>query len=124
MTSLRLPAAAAILTAALGTACGLVEPTMCTAEAVPGSVVEISDSLTGEALTGPAAGEVREGTHWEHLVFHGSAVARAATERPGRYDVEVRHAGYRTWTMRGVRVVRDVCHVRTVTLQARLQRLP
>ena len=45
-----------------------------------------------------------------------------AYEREGTYAVTVSKSGYKAWTASGVRVIRDGCHVRTVKLNARLQR--
>jgi len=42
-------------------------------------------------------------------------------EREGTDTITVRRAGYATWTRTGVTVTRDECHVRPVTVTARLQ---
>ena len=46
-----------------------------------------------------------------------------AFERVGTYDLTATAAGYRVWTQTGVVVDRDLCHVITVPIAARLQRL-
>jgi hypothetical protein len=46
-----------------------------------------------------------------------------ALERPGLYRVEVRAAGYVLWTRSNIRVEDGRCHVRTVNVDALLQRL-
>ena len=44
-----------------------------------------------------------------------------AVDRPGTYSVQIRSPGYRDWLRPSVDVTADACHVRTVTLTARLQ---
>ena len=44
-----------------------------------------------------------------------------AVDRPGTYSVLVRSPGYSDWLRTTVDVTADACHVRTVTLTARLQ---
>jgi hypothetical protein len=44
--------------------------------------------------------------------------------RPGVYSVEVKRPGYATFGVNDVRVDRDVCHVRTVRVQAALVAVP
>jgi len=48
-------------------------------------------------------------------------VLYAAVDRPGTYSVQVRSPGYSEWLRTTVAVTADACHVRTVTLTARLQ---
>jgi hypothetical protein len=48
-------------------------------------------------------------------------VLYAAVDRPGTYSVQVRSPGYGEWLRTTVAVTADACHVRTVTLTARLQ---
>jgi hypothetical protein len=100
----------------------------CTASLEPAIVVEVRDARTGAALAAGARGAVRDGTFVDSLTPYQSATAdprdmysrRAANERPGVYAVEVRQSGYRPWDTSGVRVPRDVCHVRTQRLRALL----
>jgi hypothetical protein len=100
----------------------------CTAELRPGIVVEIRDAESGAPLAHAAAGEVRDGDYvdelkpgmFENYAFETMYARVAAHERPGIYSVEVRRAGYQTWTASGVRVEDAPCHAQTVTLQARL----
>jgi hypothetical protein len=44
-----------------------------------------------------------------------------AYERAGTYTVTVEQQGYRPWSRSGVRVTKDECHVRGVSITARLQ---
>ena len=46
----------------------------------------------------------------------------SAGERAGTYDLTIRSPGYRDWTRTGVEVTEDECHVRPITLTARLQK--
>jgi hypothetical protein len=113
------------------TACDMTGPVACTENIARSIIVEIGDSISEEPLAERAEGEVRDGGYIEALKpygFRGSdgqMISRyAGDERPGRYDVEVRLAGYATWTKSNVNVSRGDCHVGTVTLQARMQRAP
>ena len=111
-------------------ACDAVAPYSCTYRAEPAIVVEILDSVSGAPLAALATGVVRDGAFSDFLrpyAFHGSSDAsmysrKAAEERAGRYDVEVRLDGYRTWSASRVHVTEGPCHVNTQTLSARLQR--
>jgi hypothetical protein len=46
-----------------------------------------------------------------------------AYERAGRYDLEIQAPTYRPWRLTGIRVTENECHVQTVPVQARLQKL-
>lgn len=48
---------------------------------------------------------------------------RVRGERAGTYRVQVTATGYAPWVREGVRVVDEGCHIRTVDLTARMQRL-
>jgi hypothetical protein len=110
------------------TSCGGTDP-ICTANIVPGVVVEIRDAFDGTPLAASARGVAREGSFVDSLRPHGSLgngtlVSRAAAdERAGSYTVTVEHAGYLTW-QRGARVRANECHVETVTLTAYLIATP
>jgi hypothetical protein len=49
-------------------------------------------------------------------------ILSTAGERPGVYSVVVRSPGYHDWTRSGIEVTADECHVRPVSVIARLQR--
>ena len=105
-------------------ACGqLIGPT-CSAEAKPAIVVEVRDSLTNAAAGNGARVIARDGafadTAGTFAPLEGPVLL--ALEREGTYTVTVEREGYRLWTRTGVRVTADECHVRTVSLTARLQR--
>jgi hypothetical protein len=68
----------------------------------PGVAVTVRDALTGRAPPGVIAVSVRDSTFTDSVVAQSDsgnrAVAIAALDRPGRYDVTVRSDGYRDWT--------------------------
>jgi hypothetical protein len=68
----------------------------------PGVVVTVRDALTGRAPPGVIAVSVRDSTFSDSVVARSDsddrAVATAALDRSGRYDVTVRSDGYREWT--------------------------
>ena len=96
--------------------------TVCTDEARPGVVVHVLDATSGVGLSG-ASGTVREGEYVETLQGMQTMLA-GAYERAGTYRVEVTRPDYQPWLQEDVQVTRDRCHVRTVTLDARLTPLP
>jgi hypothetical protein len=67
----------------------------------PGVVVTVRDALTGRAPPGVVAVTVRDSTFSDSVVARSDAddraVATAAPDRPGRYDVTVRSSGYHDW---------------------------
>jgi hypothetical protein len=103
--------------------------TICTADVRPGVVVEISDGATGAPRADQARGVIIDASYTDSLRPYGSSkdgvlVSRqAGGERPGTYDVIVVHRGYEPWQVHHIKIGRDECHVRTVTLQAKLTRL-
>jgi hypothetical protein len=123
MPSIRSACLIPILTLAASAACSN-DPIVCTAQFVPAVVVEVRDSMTEDALAAGARGSVRDGTFLDSLRPFTSASLQGAGERPGTYTVTIVHPGYADWLLADVRVHRDVCHVVTVNLQARLQPAP
>jgi len=115
-------------TSALASCTNPFGATLCTLNVEQAVVVEIRDARTGVALAAGARGAVRDGAYVDSLRPHASSGSSpgvlysraAADERVGTYAVDVRHAGYRPWTVAGVRVTRDKCHVRTRNLRANL----
>jgi len=111
-------------------ACALERPvTVCEYWVLPAVEVEITDAATGNTLSEYAVGVVRDGAYGDSLRICGSTPAEgasrcAAYERPGTYEVEVRHAGYEVWSARGVAATKGPCHVNTVALKAQLVRAP
>ena len=96
-------------------------PVACTMEARPGIAVAVTDSATGQPVTGAVTLVLREGTHVERVegTTPGGEIF-AAYERAGTYEVTVAAPGYRIWRRTGVRVTADECHVRATRLAARL----
>jgi hypothetical protein len=80
--------------------------------------------MTEGPLAAGARGSVRDGTFLDSLRPFTSVSLQGAGERPGTYTVTIVHPGYADWLLADVRVHRDVCHVVTVNLQARLQPAP
>lgn len=106
-------------------ACGLVEPMVCTTEAVPALVVEVRDAVTGAPAAADAIGRAEDGDFNAVLVGSDRGVDAlnlyGAFERAGTYRITVQKSGYAAWQKVGVDVSRDECHVRTVHLRADLQ---
>jgi hypothetical protein len=99
---------------------------VCTAIAIPGVAVDVRDSVTNAhvgrgarivATSGRFADTLRVPADSDYEGAYG-----LATERPGVYTVTVEREGYRPWSRTGIRVDADECHVRTVSVVARLQR--
>lgn len=94
----------------------------------PAVAVEITDAQSGNPLVERASGVVRDGAFTDSLRLCGGSVTGrtrcGAYERAGTYDVEVQHAGYQSWSVRGVQVSKGSCHVNTVTLKAALVPAP
>jgi hypothetical protein len=103
---------------------------LCTLIFAPTVIVEISDSATGAPLAEQARGLISDGSYSDSLRPYGSnedgvlLSRQAGGERPGTYDVTVVHPGYVAWQVRRIRIGRDLCHVRTAVIRAKLKRLP
>ena len=99
----------------------------CTANFVYGITVNVRDSASGASLGG-AHGAVHDGAYVDSLRPYASAgydvsnVSQfsAAGERAGTYTVEVARAGYRPFSLAGVVVTRDACHVHPQSVTALL----
>ena len=124
----------ALLMASLTAGCGILDPTVCTTEAVPAIRVEVVDSISGEPVRGPVRIVALDGSMSFELdsqdVFVPPTVDPdtvvfgpfyLASERPGTYDVTVEAQGYGPWQRASVRVRAGECHVRTAELTALLQ---
>jgi hypothetical protein len=100
---------------------------VCTMEARAGITVDPVDSATGAPLSGPTVLIVSEGAFADTVRANiGTPPAptsiSAAYERPGTYNIVVRHPGYRDFGQTSVVVTKDVCHVQPVRITARLER--
>jgi hypothetical protein len=93
--------------------------TLCTEQFAAGITVSPIDSVTGAPVAGATA-IARDGA----FVDSTTDLNMIAGERAGTYSVTVRKTGYATWLRSGVNVTRDECHVKTVSLTAKLQPSP
>jgi hypothetical protein len=105
-------------------ACAENPPLACTEEARPGLSVTVRDSVTSATVTDGVEVVAVEGAFADTArgSLLGSGVYSLVYERAGSYEVTVTHPAYKTWRQSAVRVTADECHVRTVSLLARLQR--
>ena len=100
---------------------------VCTGEFRPGVMVYVKDSVTNAGVASGASLIVREGIFKDSVAFPEARPdlndlnLNAAGERAGTYQVTVSKPGYTTWVQSNVRVTKNICHVNTVTLTARLQ---
>lgn len=100
--------------------------TACTDILMPGIRLFVVDSVSAAAVAADGRVIASDGAYADTTFF---AAARpvpdvyVVEDRPGAYAVRVTAAGYAPWERRDVRVPReDECHVRTVSLTARLAR--
>ncbi|MDE3003080.1 MAG: carboxypeptidase-like regulatory domain-containing protein [Gemmatimonadota bacterium] len=100
---------------------GIGEPIVCTEQFVYGLNVTVLDQSTGAAIAADATMTLHQGTYEEVVTdsWDGTTLSGAG-ERPGIYAVTVEHPGYQTWTLAGVVVTADECHVIPVSLTAEL----
>ncbi|MDP9177076.1 MAG: carboxypeptidase-like regulatory domain-containing protein [Gemmatimonadota bacterium] len=107
-------------------ACTSPNDVLCTEIAIPGINVLVRDSVSGAFGSNGATATAVDGAYSDTNGFPATHTQpenpiALAYEREGTYAVTVTKTGYKAWTASGVRVTRDRCHVRTVTLNARLQ---
>lgn len=89
-----------------------------------GIQVKIRDASTGAPAAYGAVAIAQDQSYTDtRRPFFDSLTVAGVFERPGVYTVEVRKTGYRDWQQANVVVTSDECHVRTVTFEARLERL-
>lgn len=124
-TALLVPAA----TLSIFLGCDLPSETMaCNREARPAIGVYVRDSLSGQLIGSGATVIFVDGSFVDSTMVPAGdplwdphpITTQRTFERPGRYQVTVRRAGYSTWVQSNVVVVRGECHVETVLLTARL----
>ncbi|HRN54094.1 MAG TPA: hypothetical protein PK788_11395 [Gemmatimonadaceae bacterium] len=104
------------------------EPIVCTLEARPSISVFVRDSVSDQLIASGTTLILTDGAFVDSTTVPAADPTRdpypvtteQTYERPGRYHVTVRRAGYEVWVRPNVVVVRDECHVQTVTLTARL----
>jgi hypothetical protein len=111
---------------------GLTDPVVCPAAISRAIEVEVRDAASGQPAAFDAVGIAREGSFVESLEIVGwmsyppstetALVLGGVEERPGLYSVRVEKVGYKPWERSGLRAEKGVCGVRTVRLQANLER--
>ncbi|MBW7935478.1 MAG: hypothetical protein H3C62_18100 [Gemmatimonadaceae bacterium] len=97
----------------------------CTAVAIAGITVQLQDSLSGAAPTGPGPTKFKTwgASYADSLVFPGLLTPwSTAWERRGTFSVTVEAEGFLPWRRDSITVTGGVCHVYPVTVIARLQR--
>ncbi len=103
-------------------------PTLCPAVENPGLVVEVRDADRGTFIAEGAVAVAQDGGYVDTLLAaasSGDGTLRSlagAYERPGTYTVSVSRPDYQTWRRANVRVSEGECGVRTVELEALLER--
>ena len=111
-----------LLSTLVASGCGLPS-VACTMEAAAAVSVDVRDSVTN-ALVGRGATIVaRDGAYADTADIAGffDGPYGLAHERAGTYVVTVEQQGYRPWSRSGINVTRGQCHVRGVSITARLQ---
>ena len=96
---------------------------VCTADLRPGILLDVRDSVNNVPAGRGARIIAQDGAYADTVKNIGSfdGPYQLAQERAGTYTVTVEQQGYRLWRRSGVEVTADQCHVRTVSLTARLQ---
>lgn len=98
----------------------------CTSQFVYGIAAYVEDSLTGAKAASGATLEVHDGSFTESSTWPAGRPdldafpLTAAGERSGTYTATVTKSGYAKWTKNSIKVSADKCHVKTVTITARL----
>lgn len=102
----------------------------CTQTFVPGIVVEVRDDVTNAPLAGRAVVAITDGDYQTSTTVYGydeethlPVLLASAYERPGVYAINVSVDGYVSWHVEGVVVRAAICHVETMSVAARLQRI-
>jgi len=97
------------------------EPAACTKEYVYGLHAQITDARNDSAIAQGTILTLQERSYqevvtesWDGLMMLG------AGERPGEYSVTAERLGYDRWTMSGVEIVSDGCHVIPVSLRVQM----
>ena len=105
-------------------ACGALDPVVCTLEARFGVSVQVVDAASGTALAEGSTMTLRDGDYVETTSesFDGRTMV-GAIERAGTYTIIVAREGYHSWVSTDVEVTEDECHVDPVSLLAELETL-
>jgi hypothetical protein len=104
-------------------ACQLPGSVACTLEARAAVSIDVRDSVTNAAVGRGSTIIARDGAYADTAEITGvfDGPYGLAYERAGTYTVTVDQQGYRPWSRAGIRVTKDECHVRGVSITARLQ---
>lgn len=102
------------------------EPVVCTASLDAGIVIKVIDNASGNPASCGARAVITTNGYLE-TVENPVATScldtmplAGAYERPGTYSITVSKAGYSDFTADNIVVTSGVCHVNTVTMEARL----
>ncbi len=103
-------------------ACGTLDPVVCTLEFRFGVSVQVVDAASGTALAEGSTMTLRDGDYVETTSesFDGRTMVGAG-ERAGTYIITVAREGYHSWVLTDVEVTEDECHVDPVLLLAELE---
>ncbi len=97
------------------------EPTACTKEYVYGLHAQIKDARSDSAIAQGTILTLQEGSYQEVVTESwGGLMMFGAGERPGEYTVTAERLGYDEWTMSGVEILSDGCHVIPVSLRVQM----
>lgn len=96
----------------------------CTSDSRPGIAVMVLDSSTRTPLVSNSVLVIAsEGMYADTAqAVSENAETFLVYERAGTYNVQVEAEGYHPWARANIRVSEDACHVKSVSLVARLQR--
>lgn len=98
-------------------------PSSCTQSIQPGIVVTVVDSVTGAFIADSASGNIYSPAFADTLsVGYPGQTLEGAWERTGNFRVTVSRPGYNDWIQAGIVVTKDVCHVQTQRITARMQK--
>ncbi len=101
-------------------ACDWLAPRTCTAEFVVGVDAEVFNSETGVAIDNQSLlGRLVEGNYSEDMERIENRL-RGAGERAGTYTMLVNAEGFEPWSLSGLEVEADACHVITRNIDVRL----
>jgi hypothetical protein len=100
------------------------DPKACDTSAHAGILIRVIDNASGNPIACGASAVVISGSYSETVNSNtpcsDNTNLMAAFERPGTYAITVSKAGYQNFTINDVIVTPGVCHVNTVTVDARL----
>ena len=90
-----------------------------------GIVATVTDSISGGGVSADSVvGTVTDGLYVEHVrttPAYALVGLTFAEDRAGIYQVAITAEGYEPWMVDGVSVTGDHCHLRGVTLSARMR---